>query len=203
MTVRPMPRAGLTPDVVVATAADLVDEIGYDGLTLARLADRLGVAAPSLYKHVDGLPAIRRGVAIIGVRELGDALRSAASGPPATDPGARLRSIAKAFRDYAGRHPGRYAATVRAAAPGDAEHVAASDAALEPVLSVLAELGLTGGGAIDAARGLRSLLHGFVVLEAAGGFGIPQDVDRSFERSVDALLEGIAAFGSDRPIESG
>jgi AcrR family transcriptional regulator len=203
MTVRPMPRAGLTPDVVVATAADLADEIGYDGLTLARLADRLGVAAPSLYKHVDGLPAIRRAVAVLGVRELGATLRGVAADPLVPDAGPRLRSLARAFRDYARRHPGRYAATVRAAAPGDSEHVAASDAALEPVLSVLAELGLTGRAAIDAARGLRSLLHGFVVLESAGGFGIPQDVDRSFERSVDALLEGIAAFGSDRPIESG
>ena len=41
--------------------------------------------------------------------------------------------------------------------------------------------------AIDAARALRSALHGFVDLENHGGFGLPVDVDRSFERLVSAL----------------
>ncbi|NUS52269.1 MAG: TetR family transcriptional regulator, partial [Nocardioidaceae bacterium] len=49
-----MPRAGLSPDVVVAEAAVLVDETGAAQLTLAALAKRFGVALPSLYKHVGG-----------------------------------------------------------------------------------------------------------------------------------------------------
>ncbi len=198
-----MPRAGLSPAVVIAEAAELADEVGYDRLTLAALADRLGVAVPSLYKHVDGLDAVRRAVAIQAVRELADAMRRAVVDADGPDPGEKVRALADGFRGYATGHPGRYAATVRAAEPDDAEHGAASDAALAVVLEVLLERGLTGPEAIDAARGLRSLLHGFVTLEAAGGFGIPQDVDRSFGRSVDALLEGIAAFGSDRPIAPG
>ena len=48
--------------------------------------------------------------------------------------------------------------------------------------------GLVGDDEIDAIRTLRSGLHGFVALEAAGGFGLPLDVDRSFERLVDALV---------------
>jgi len=34
---------------------------------------------------------------------------------------------------------------------------------------------------------LRSALHGFVVLENAGGFGLPQDIERSFAQLVAAL----------------
>jgi Bacterial regulatory proteins, tetR family len=40
---------------VVAAAAGLADEIGYQGVTMGLLADRLGVRPPSLYKHVSGL----------------------------------------------------------------------------------------------------------------------------------------------------
>ncbi len=178
-----MPRAGLTRQGVIGEAARVADEIGYDRLTLAAIAQRFGVAVPSLYKHVDGLDAVRRGLAVLAVGELGDALAAAAG---AAD-GDRLGAMADAYRRFARSHPGRYAATLRAAEPGDAEHAAAGEAVLGTVLAVLAGYGLTGADAIDAARALRAALHGFVALEAVGGFGIPQDVDRSFARMVDAL----------------
>ncbi|MEX1296689.1 MAG: TetR family transcriptional regulator, partial [Candidatus Limnocylindrales bacterium] len=72
-----MPRAGLSTDIVVHEAADLADEIGYDALTLTALATRLNVAVPSLYKHVGGLDALRRQVALLAVEELGSAMRAA------------------------------------------------------------------------------------------------------------------------------
>jgi AcrR family transcriptional regulator len=165
-----LPRAGLTPSVVIAEAARLADEVGYDQLTLAGLAGRLGVQVPSLYKHVDGFDAVRRGVAITAVRELGGALEAALTGAPPSDPHARLRALAHGYRRYAVTHPGRYAATVRAAPPDDPAHGAASDAVLHTVLAVLAELGLTDDDAVDAARTIRAALHGFVALESAGGW---------------------------------
>jgi AcrR family transcriptional regulator len=186
-----MPRAGLTPPIVVAEAASLADEVGFDHLTLAALAARLGVAVPSLYKHLDGLDAVRRGVAILALAELGGALAAARAGTTGRDGSVQLAALADAYRAYAGEHPGRYAATVRAAPPGDPEHGAASDAVLAPVLAVLADRGLVGEDAIDATRALRAALHGFVTLEAAGGFGLPQDVGRSFERMVEGLDRGL------------
>jgi hypothetical protein len=52
---------------------------------------------------------------------------------------------------------------------------------------VLAAYRLTRDDAIDAARAVRAALHGFVALEAAGGFGLPRDVEWSFERLLDGL----------------
>jgi hypothetical protein len=98
-----------------------------------------------------------------------------------------LHAAADAYRSYARRHPGRYAASLRAPDPADTEHVRAAEAAVGVVFAFLAGYGLTGPAAIDATRFLRSALHGFVALEAAGGFGLPQDIDRSFARLVDAL----------------
>jgi TetR/AcrR family tetracycline transcriptional repressor len=43
---------GLTRDQIVATALTLMDEHGQEWLTMRRLADQLGVAAPTLYWHV-------------------------------------------------------------------------------------------------------------------------------------------------------
>ena len=59
------------------------------------------------------------------------------------------------------------------------------------VFAVLSGYGLSGVDLVDATRILRSALHGFVSLETAGGFGMPQDVGRSF----DLLVAGVdAAF---------
>jgi hypothetical protein len=52
--------------------------------------------------------------------------------------------------------------------------------------------GLEGDDAIHAARAVRSALHGFVALEAGGGFGIPIDLDESYARMVAVLGRGLA-----------
>ena len=49
-----VPRAGLTEARVVDEAERIADEVGLARLTLAAIADRLGVRQPSLYKHIDG-----------------------------------------------------------------------------------------------------------------------------------------------------
>jgi hypothetical protein len=58
---------------------------------------------------------------------------------------------------------------------------------LRVVFAVLTGYRLTGEDAVDATRALRATLHGFVVLEAGGGFGMPVSVDRSYDRLVDGL----------------
>lgn len=186
-----MPRAGLSPERVVTEAADVADELGYAELTLAAVATRFGVRLPSLYKHVDGLEGLRRGVTLLALRELGSELGRAAIGKSASE---ALHALADAYRAYARRHPGRYAATLRAPDPGDAQHQAAADAILDVVFAVLAGYGLTGANLVDATRALRSTLHGFASLEAAGGFGMPQDVDRSFRLLVGGLDAALASW---------
>ena len=39
-------------DEIVAVAESILEREGPDGLTMRRLADALGIRAPSLYKHV-------------------------------------------------------------------------------------------------------------------------------------------------------
>lgn len=186
-----MPRAGLSPEVVVAEAARLADEVGHDRLTLSAVAARFGVAVPSLYKHVAGLDDLQRQLAIRGVRGLGAALGEAVDTAPA---GGTFAALAHAYRRYARTSAGCYGAALRAPDPDDAEHLAETGAVLHTLLDVLAAYGLTGDDAIDAARTVRSALHGFVSLEANGGFGLPRDVDRSFDRLVDGLAATLSGW---------
>lgn len=186
-----MPRAGLTPAIVVAEAARVADEKGLDRLTLAAVAQQLGVALPSLYKHIRGIDALQRQLAARALAEVTELATAATVGRAGRD---ALRSLANAYRDYAHRHRGSYAATLRAPDPSDAVLAAAAERLMRVISAVLAGYGLSGTRAVDATRALRSALHGFVSLEAAGAFGLPQDVDRSYELLVDSLDQAFAAW---------
>ncbi|MFC4019614.1 TetR/AcrR family transcriptional regulator [Micromonospora sp. GCM10011542] len=179
-----MPRAGLNQQTVVREAARLADEVGYREFTLAALASRLGVALPSLYKHVRGADALTQKLAALATGELATELTTAAAGRSGGD---ALRAIADAYRDYARRHPGRYPATQQVPDPTDPEHVAAGERAVAAIYAVLRGYGLTGDDAVDATRALRSALHGFISLEAAGGFGLPRELDRSYDQLVAGM----------------
>jgi AcrR family transcriptional regulator len=183
-----VPRAGLSAAAVVRAAADLADADGLHALTLASIAASVGVRTPSLYNHVGGLDDVRRRIALVGLRELGEALRDAAVGRAGDD---ALTALAHAYRAYARAHPGRYAATQRAPAGADDELIDAARGAVDVVLAILRGYGLEGDDAIHAARAVRSALHGFVALETGGGFGLRVDLDESFDRMVAALARGL------------
>lgn len=184
-----MPRAGLSTDVVVREAARLADEIGGEHLTLATVASSFGVAVPSLYKHVGGVDDLRRRITVLAIRELDEALTEAAVGKSHRD---ALKALACAYRGYASAHPARYQATLAAPEPDDVDHRVAAQALLATVFATLSGYGLVENAAVDATRFVRASLHGFVALEAAHGFAMPQSVDRSFARLVTALDDALA-----------
>ena len=186
-----MARAGLDAEAVVAAAAQLADAEGLEAVTLARLASELGVRAPSLYAHVDGLGDLRRRLAVRAARELGERLQAAAVGRARTD---ALQAIARAYRDYAQHHPGSYGALQNAQAVAD--QPAASEL-IGVVLAVLRGYRLDGDIAVHATRILRAALHGFVMLEAEGGFGIPLSLDHSFELLVAVVDKGLETLAGE------
>lgn len=182
-------RAGLDRAAVVDAAATLADAAGGREVTLADLAAHLGVRTPSLYNHITGQEGLRRELALLGVRELGARLGRAAIGKAGDD---AVLALARAYRTFARERPGVYATTLRAPAPDDEALRAASEEVLAVLRAVLESYGLRDESAVHAIRGLRSLLHGFVSLELAGGFGLPVDVDESFVRLVRVFVGGLS-----------
>lgn len=194
-----MPRVGLTPGLVAAEAAALSDERGFDELSLAAVAKRFGVAPPSLYKHVDGLAGLRREVSLLAVTELGDRLQGAAvglSGPEA------VRAIFTAYRSYAHEHPGGYTATQRAPDPSDSEAYATFARPVEVIAAVLRGFDIPEGQMVHTIRALRSAVHGFIDLEAQGGFRMPENIDESYDVLVEGFIRALERWpGRTRPTE--
>lgn len=202
-----MPRVGLNRAAVVSVAVELVDDGGTTGfadLTLAALASRLGVAVPSLYKHVASLADLRREIAIMCVDQLTEVISRASTGLAGRD---AIRGMALAIREFAHRYPARYAATQVAATQVAANRddqlddalAAAGGRAVDVTAAVLRGFDLPPELTIDAIRVIRSSLHGFVVLELGGGFGLPNDLDRSFALLVEMVTAGIERISAQTP----
>jgi AcrR family transcriptional regulator len=186
---------GLDHATVVEAAAKLVDEEGIEQLSLGRLAERLGVRTPSLYNHVAGLPGLKQDLALLCLRELLDRLLRATIGKSRAE---AIFALANAYRAYAREAPGRYALTQQAPDPGDQVLQATAQQLVDVGRAVLVPYRLSEEEAIHAIRGIRSIVHGFISLEMAGGFKMPVDLDASFHWLINVFIAGL-----ERPTATG
>ncbi|MFE6974289.1 TetR/AcrR family transcriptional regulator [Streptomyces sp. NPDC057682] len=181
-----MVRAGLTADRVTRAGAELADEVGLDQVTMSQVARRLGVKDASLYTHVRGLDDLRGRIALLAADEKTIRIAEATAGRSGRD---ALVAFANAWREYAHAHPGRYTATQTPMEidPGLLAEASGPRRAVELTYGMLRGYGLAEPDATDAVRLLRSTFHGFVALEAAGGFAHRRSPEQSWVRALDAL----------------
>ena len=187
-----MPRAGLSRAAVAEAGAELVDELGFGGLSMGLVAERLGVRTPSLYKHVAGQADLAHLIAVLAMDDLADTIRDAIQGRSGRD---ALVAGAEAMRSYVRDHPGRYAAGNAARLRGqDDPLLPASGRVMASWAAMLHGYHLDADQEIHALRLLRSMLHGFATLESDGGFQVDASVDHSFTWIVDFVDRGLQSL---------
>src|SRR5262249_55487004 len=83
---------------IVAAGRALLEKEGPEALSMRRVADRLGVKAPSLYKHLPDKAALEDALVSAGFEELAAAFEGAGD----------LESLGAAYRTFARAHPHLY-----------------------------------------------------------------------------------------------
>jgi AcrR family transcriptional regulator len=184
----PRPKFALDLATILEAAGELANEQGLQEVTLANLAKRLNIRPPSLYNHFDGLPGLRKNLAIYGLNKLYEEIMQAAVGVSGTE---AILSISRAYVVFSRKYPGVYEATLAAPDQKDVEAHQAGGKIVELLVRVLQAYNLEGDMALHAVRGLRSILHGFSSLEQRGGFKMALDLDESLEIIIKAFIEGI------------
>lgn len=186
-----MARAGLTPGVVTGLALEVLDRDGPAGLTLKAVAERAGVAPPSLYKHVQGLDGLHALMVVVVLNEAADRLGAAVMGLAGED---ALRAFLAEFRAYARQYPHRHTLVEQAAgfaAAGPAAQAAAART-VEVAYAVVRGYGFQGDDLVHAVRALRAVVTGFVGLEMGAGYQMATTIDDSFAFVVDMLATGLS-----------
>lgn len=182
------PRIGLDLPTIVEAAAEIADTSGIEEVTLASLAQKLGIRSPSLYNHVNGLKGLRLQLAIYGLKLLTESINAAINGKSGDE---AIHAIAAAYMAFARAHPGLYELTLRAPDADDVEYAAYAQALVNIMVEALRVYGLDYDLTIHIVRGFRSYLHGFASIEQKGGFGMPQAVDESLKQVLNTYLIGL------------
>jgi AcrR family transcriptional regulator len=167
---------------LIAAAHELLETEGYESLTMRRLADAVGIRAPSIYKHLDGKTAVALGLVEDGLFGTGDALHRAVEDPGPDGP---IPSLLACYRSVAGEHPNLYRLTTSSEFPRDSLLAGLEDWAGEPFYLATGEPYL--------AQALWAFAHGTTVLELDGRFAIGSDLDQTWHA-------GARAFAAPGPV---
>jgi AcrR family transcriptional regulator len=159
---------------IVAAARALLEEEGAAGLSMRRIADRIGIRAPSIYKHLPDKRALEDALVSDGFAEWAELAEGALHAP---DP---LTALGGVYRTFARSHPHLYRLMT--------EHPLRRDR-LSPGVEARGALPLIEavGGDPDLARALWAFAHGMVILELNDRFPPDADLDEAWRRGLDAF----------------
>ncbi|MFD4601772.1 TetR/AcrR family transcriptional regulator [Streptomyces sp. NPDC058464] len=163
---------------IVAAARELLEESGPAVLTMRTLADRLGIKAPSLYKHFPDKHAVEVELIAQMLEETAEALETAES--RTSDAPGSLEALAQAYRTYALAHPHLYCLATERPLPRPLLPPGLEDRAALPLLRAC-------GGDLDLARATWAFAHGMVILEIHGRFPDDADLDAAWKRGLRTL----------------
>lgn len=166
----------LTPRVreIVATALALLEEQGAEALTMRGLAERLGIRAPSLYKHLASKADLETAVIAVGFEDLAATLETAASAGASGTGGVigglgLLGRLGVAYREFALARPHLYRLMNERALDRERLPAGLEDRAAAPLVAAV-------GGDADLARAAWAFAHGMVMLELNERFPPAADV---------------------------
>lgn len=164
-------------DEIVAAARSILEAEGPDGLTMRAIAARLGIRAPSLYKHISDKSELEVAIIADTLAEQAEVFEKATvdSDDPLTD-------IARAYRSFALAHPHLYRLVTDRPLPREELPAGLEDRAAAPLIEAV-------DGDPDRARAAWSFAHGMVSLEIADRFPPDADLDAAWTAGLRGLAD--------------
>jgi AcrR family transcriptional regulator len=183
----PAPARTSLEEIVDAGLA-VIEEEGLPALTMAAVAERVGVRPPSLYKHVRNRAELVRLVATRAVAELAGDLDAVTQ---QGDAHAQLRAMADALRDFAHRRPALYGLLFTPLPEDSRPDAAVLARASAPVLRVTEQLAGS-EQALAAARTVTAWAHGFIDMELSGAFRLGGDVNAAYDYGITTIARALS-----------
>ena len=189
-------RKNLSYEQIILAAVAEVVEVGYEALSLRRVAERLGVKPASLYNHIDGVADLRAGIAIHSAGGLESAILAAMDGRDREE--AFLRGCL-AYRDYATENSALYHALISARSLNEERVHRAGMRVFEPLISIVRSYGFSEVETTNFHRALRSSIHGFIEL-CNNGFMTqgPTSRDDSYLAMIEKYTQILIHYPGDR-----
>lgn len=160
---------------IVTVARRLLEEEGLQSFSMRRLADRLGVRSPVIYKYFASKSALAAALISVGFEEQGALFEAALS----TSDHA-LTAMAAIYRAYGRDNPNLYRLMYDRDLDRSLLLPGSEERAVIPVVQAA-------GGNRDLARAAFAFAHGMTILELNGRFPADADLDAAWRRGMAAL----------------
>lgn len=165
---------------IVEAARELLETQGPGGLTMRAIGDRLGMRAPSLYKHVADKDELEVLLIAEALREQGTEMHEAVADLPARTPRkAKLAALARVYRAWANAHPHLYRLATEGPLPRERLPEGLEAWAAQPLVAT--------AGSEAGARAAWAFAHGMTILELDGRFPAGADLDAAWAAGIAAL----------------
>ncbi len=166
----PLPRRAVE---IVDAARVVLETEGRDALTMRRLAEVMGIRAPSIYKHLPGKQAVEAALIDRALLEMGRACHDAIRGP------APAAALFATYRREALARPNLYRLATSGPLARELLTPGLEDWAGEPWFLVAGEPYL--------AQAMWAFAHGMVILELDGRFPETAHLDRTWAAAARAF----------------
>jgi len=189
---------------ITVAAQELFAAEGIEGISMRKIADRVGVTATALYRHFRDKDAILDALISAGLTVLSDYLDPALR---ARDPERRLRGLIDAYLRFALEQP-RYfdlaflvpSASTRMSEELERHNRATFKMAIEQVAACMQVGIFRQGDPIETAVYLWSTAHGLVTLHRMNRFGgDAAQFERLYRGAIEHAMEGLRPAGARRP----
>jgi AcrR family transcriptional regulator len=160
---------------IVTAAREILEQEGPEGLSMRRIAESLGIRAPSIYKHLPDKDALEAAIISAGFEDQAALFEAAIAA--SEDP---LDTLACAYRDFACDHPHLYRLMTERALNRELLVPGSQERAALPLYRATGEN-------LDLARAAWAFAHGMTILEINRRFPPDADLDAAWQHGIDAL----------------
>lgn len=186
-----MSRTGLSKEQVIEVAGELANQVGLVNVTVTTLSEKLGIKKPSLYYHVKDQEEVFHELMIYGWKKISEDIVSSINEEDAKN---AIRALGYAVYEFALKNPGIFEAMLWYNKYEDNRLIQITEGLYDFFFTQTDKLGIDKETSNHLLRTFRALWEGFSLLVIHNSFGNPISVEKSFQISMDVLLNGLETY---------
>ena len=182
---------GLSRQIIIDQAIEIIQEEGEENFSLHILASRLGVKTASLYTHIHNLEDVLNEVGLYSIalqkeyemKYIGD-LKGAQA----------IKALAKGYYEFAINNRSLYKINMNVIHSSDVLMIQGRSLK-EPIEKALADFELSQDEVIQWQRILRCIMHGYIDQQDLGFFNMYKaDKEEAYNMAIQCFIDGLNTY---------
>jgi AcrR family transcriptional regulator len=181
----------ITINTLIEISLDIIDNDGFDALTINSISKILNIKPPSLYNHIANLEDLQLHIFTYINNKLIDYLiLESAKGRDKN----KIIAIACAYKNFVSEYPERYK-FVSYLSINNPNVFLRNSVLLRDFIAgtFVTTYGVSRTESLYAARTFRGFIHGFLMFEISNTWSNDLNLEKSFKKGIELIVKGVEA----------